>query len=135
MSTNRPESIIINNPEVSALLKNMQAIFYLKPFFDKPQSLQEAAKEVGISMSTYYYWIKKFLNLGLLTIAFEKPRAGSNIKYYSAPAKSIVVKIDNSSFSLKELYDSYVSKYDIYNLIAETTYLSFPYTFLSGRQR
>ncbi len=102
---NQLETIIIDNTEATLLLKNLSLAEYLQPFFIEPRNLTQAALELNISRESYYYWIKKFLKLGLLVIAYEQKRSGSNIKYYITPAKIMILKLEKGLSSLKQFYE------------------------------
>lgn len=111
----RPETFIIKNPEANDLLANIEIAKRLLPFFIKPKSLSEAALEMNMEANSYYYWIKKFLKLGLLIIAYNKKRAGSSIKYYITPAKKIFLKADFSLNSIRGYFGQATNEYN--NLI------------------
>ncbi|HHO56770.1 MAG TPA: hypothetical protein ENK21_10300 [Trueperaceae bacterium] len=113
------ELIVLENSEANKLLTNFDSIHLLQPFFLKPRSLKEVSDEYKIPMSSYFYWIKKFLNFGLLVISEEKKRAGSSIKYYITPAKKILLKIDKDNSFMKKYYDSYSNKYDMNHKLTE----------------
>jgi len=115
------ESVIIENPEALKLFRNLDLSKYLQPFFADPCTLTRASTILNIDMSSYYYWIKKFLKLGLLVISHETKRAGSSIKYYITPAKTIILKFESKLSSLRQYYDFANRDYHeeiIYNFIA-----------------
>jgi len=109
---NRPETFIIKNTEAGKLLSNIETAKKLVPFFQNPKSLSEAALELDIEPNSYYYWIKKFLSLGLLKIAFKKKRAGSSIKYYITPAKNIFLGADPGLLSIKDYFEQATNEYN-----------------------
>lgn len=98
------ESLTISNLEAAALLIRVIPAQKLKPFFKVARTLSEASKELGVESSNLYYWIKKFMNLGLLTIAYEKKRAGSSMKYYQTPAKRFVMRLGKDLSPLSDYY-------------------------------
>jgi len=108
----RPETFIIKNSEASQLISNVETAKKLLPFFITAKSLSEAALELDIEPSSYYYWIKKFLNLGLLKIAFKKKRAGSSIKYYITPAKNIFLATDPGLIPIRDYFKQATSEYN-----------------------
>ncbi len=115
----RPSMIILDDTELNFLFNNMHPMTYLKPFFTKARSLQEVSTELNIAMSSYHYWIKKFLKLGLLIVDYEKHRSGSNIKYYITPAEKIIIKLDKGYISQKEFYDAFTTKYDLNTMVTQ----------------
>lgn len=108
----RPETFIIKNPEANSMLANIETAKMLLPFFLAPKSLSEAAKEIDIEANSYYYWIKKFLKLGLLLIAYKKKRAGSSIKHYVTPAKKLFLKADVGLVSIKDYFGQATTEYN-----------------------
>lgn len=107
------ELIVLENTEARSLLTNFNSIHLLQPFFITARSLKEVSDELNVPMSSYLYWIKKFLKLGLLVISEEKKRAGSNIKFYIIPAKKILFTIDKDIVFLNKYYNSYSSRYNL----------------------
>ena len=108
----RPDSCIIENPKANILLANIETAKKLLPFFLAPKSLTEAAKEMEIEANSYYYWLKKFLSLGLLIVAYEKKRTGSKIKYYITPAKTLFLKADVGLVSIKDYFIQATTEYN-----------------------
>ena len=108
----RPDSYIIENPKANILLANIETAKKLLPFFLAPKSLTEAAKEMKIEANSYYYWLKKFLKLGLLVVAYEKKRTGSKIKYYITPAKTVFLKADVGLLSIKDYLIQATTEYN-----------------------
>ncbi len=98
------ETITFYDLEAVGILIKVMPAQYLKPFFNKAHSLSEAAEILGVEINSYYYWIKKFLKLGLLKVAFEKKRAGSKMKFYQTPAKRIVLGLGKDLSLLSEYY-------------------------------
>ncbi len=108
----RPETFIIKNNEANCLLSNIETAKKLLPFFLKAKNLTEAASEMKIEANSYYYWIKKFLKLGLLILAYKKKRAGSSIKYYITPAKNIFLKAEPGLISIRDYFGQATSEYN-----------------------
>ncbi len=108
----RPETFIIKNPDAISLLANIATAKRLLPFFLEPKSLSEAALEIDIEANSYYYWITKFLRLGLLIVAYNKKRAGSSIKYYITPAKKIFLKDNLGLSSMRDYFGQATSEYN-----------------------
>ncbi len=112
LMSNRPESIIIDNLEANKLLKNISVAKMLLPFFLTPVNLTKAAAELAIEPNRLYYWVKKFLNLNILTVTHKEKRAGSSIKYYATPAKTLILKADRGMCSIRDYFDHAISEYN-----------------------
>ncbi len=106
------DTVVINNSKISKLLNNSSAAKNLQPFFLTPRTLTQAAKLTGKKPASYYYWIKKFINMGLLKVAYEEKRAGSNIKYYSTIAKNIIIKDDKHLNIIRDYFVNAVEEYN-----------------------
>lgn len=115
----RPEVMIIDNPEVMPLLKNQITLDYLKPFFEKPCSLREASKRFKVPMSSYHYWIAKFVKLGLLKIAYKKRRSGSSIKHYITTAEKIIIRLEKNPEELSEFFMFTAGSNRVYELFSQ----------------
>ena len=109
---NRPDSIIIDNPEANKLLKNISVAKMLLPFFLAPTNLSKAAAELDIDSNRLYYWVKKFLKHGVLIVTHKKKRAGSSIKYYATPAKILILKADIGMSSIRDYFGYAVTEYN-----------------------
>ncbi len=113
------ETIYINNPKATKLITNNKLMFYLEPFFLSAQTLTEAANTLDVPLNTYFYWVKRFLEIGLIVISHEEERSGSNIKYYITPAKQIIIKVNRETPTLKSYYDFYTEQYNINDKVAK----------------
>ncbi len=100
----RPRELKLENPIAIKLLLSEKSFSLLQPFATTPTSLSVAAKLKDMSMSRYLYWVKKFVDLGLLVIAKEQARAGSNIKYYWIPADRLSIDLHDKPQILKHYY-------------------------------
>ncbi len=113
-------SISIRNPELNKLLTDFKMMYYLEPFFLEAKTLTTASEELGIKLNTYFYWIKKFVKLGLLVVSHEENRAGSTVKYYITPSKEILIEIDKDKRFLEKYYNYYSEQYKVNKLISKT---------------
>lgn len=116
----RPEVVVLEGSEVKTLLKNDTTLEYLRPFFLSPTSLQEASKGFNVPMSSFHYWIIKFTKLGLLTVAFNKKRSGSNIKFYITSAKRIIIKLEKDPHELSEYFLVHSGDDSVYMLYCQS---------------
>jgi len=90
----RPKRLIISDSKAKELLSNFKAIKVLQVFSIEPKSISQAASELQVSISNCQYWVKQFLKQGLLSIAMERKRAGSAIKYYWLAADELIVDLE-----------------------------------------
>ncbi|MEY4530251.1 MAG: hypothetical protein RLZZ156_972 [Deinococcota bacterium] len=63
----------------------------LTPFMIAPTSLSAASSELDVSMTALLYWVKQFLEFGILDIRFQKSRAGRPVRFYEAVAKKFII--------------------------------------------
>ncbi len=89
----RPKELIVDNPKIIKLLSDTKAILILQVFSLKPKAIKDAALELGISISNCQYWVKRFCELDILSIAYKKKRAGSATKYYWLSAEQIIIDL------------------------------------------
>jgi len=87
-------TMVVTAHDAVDLLINMQAARHLRPFMKSEQSLGSAAAELGRRPSSVAYWVRRFVQAGLLVIAREQPRAGKAIPYYRAAADEFHVPFD-----------------------------------------
>ena len=65
---------------------------YLSPFLGRPRRLSEAARELGVSPSGLYYWIRRFLALGLLKregLHYVSPAPAYFVPFSESPAEDL----------------------------------------------
>jgi len=122
----RPQTLNIEDRAVSEKLLVMQRLKYLEPFMEQPRTLSEAAKMLDISLSRYNYWVKYFLEHGLVDIVFEKERSGTPIKYYWCSADTFLFVANTQD--LIEL--NYQSTFDFFQKNVAETLVTFTSQFL-----
>lgn len=64
---------------------------YLRPFLEREASVAQAAKELGEGVEQLYYRVRRMLELGILEVVREEPRAGRAIKYYRSAGEGLFV--------------------------------------------
>ncbi len=101
---NRPSELILTNPKAIKMLEEEKTFLLLQPFSMKPCSIKEASVILNLSISNCSYWVKQFLKVDLLVIAYEKKRSGSSIKYYWMAAERLVINLENKPEMLKNYY-------------------------------
>ncbi len=118
------DRITLYNIKISEIFSNPNAMYFLAPFLYQPRTLSEASKELDVPMNSYYYWIKKFLSLGVLIIAYEEKRIGSSIKYYITPAKEIMLEIDDASYVIDSFVNRALEGYQVVNKFVISSFKS-----------
>jgi len=118
------DRITLNNAKISEIFINPNAMYLLAPFLHKPRTLSEVSKELDVPMNSYYYWIKKFLSLGVLIIAYEEKRVGSSIKYYITPAKEIMLEVNDSSYFIDNFVNKALEGYQVVNKFVISSFSS-----------
>ncbi len=106
------ELMIIEDEKAIKLLRrnNFKAFYFLKPFFNEARTLKEAGIETFTPPSSYYYWIKKFLTLGLVKTVRQDEGNRAKETYYLASAKKMLLRVDNDT----KLQDFYIAAGDEY---------------------
>jgi len=107
----RPKTKIISDPKVIAVLSNKKSILMLQAFSLTPVSMKQAAQKLHISLSNCHYWVKKFLKLGVLKLAYSKKRAGSTINYYWMIADTLVSSLGKNPELLENYYETLTNIY------------------------
>ncbi len=80
------------------VLTDARALRYFAPFMRGPVTLTEAARVAGTSPQAMKYWLKKFLDAGLVkTVPSERPRGTTR---YAATAPAYLVPFDATRFAL-----------------------------------
>lgn len=109
---NSTSPFVINDPDVAAFLLSAKTQQFLIPFVGKERSVSNAAKELGISMSSLIYRVHQLLGYGLLKVVREEPRGGRAIKIYTSTAKSFFVPFRVAQV---DTIDDYLSSAKIYH--------------------
>ena len=92
---------ITDSSQASVLLEP-DTLRYLSPFIARTRSADEVAREMGISLNTLLYQIKRLIALGFLTIHEEIPRGGRGIKRYRAVAEAFFIPFEFTHFATPE---------------------------------
>jgi len=79
------------------VLTDTRALRYFAPFMRGPATLTEAARAAGISPQAMKYWLKKFLDAGLVkTAPSSKPKGATR---YTATAPAYLVPFEATRFA------------------------------------
>jgi hypothetical protein len=72
-------------------MTDLKARRYLEPFIGKERCVSDAARELDVAMSSVLYRVRRFLDLGLLTMTRQQSRAGRAIRFYRAIADGFFI--------------------------------------------
>jgi DNA-binding transcriptional ArsR family regulator len=86
--------LVIDNPKTAAFLIDPASSEHLAPFMMGEKSLAQAAEELGVSKSRMSYWVKKLLNLNLITTVRVEKQGKHHVSIYSASADVFIVPLD-----------------------------------------
>ena len=75
----------------ATLLMNPKTRRLLTPFVGAEKSIKEASQELDIKVASYYPYVKKFEENGLLEVGQTLPRAGKAVKLYRSVADEFFV--------------------------------------------
>lgn len=87
---------VITEAKAARILTNPVALRFLTPFLGRETTIQEAAAEAGASPNTTYKRAMRFLELGLIEVTREQPRAGRAVKLYRTVADVLFVPFENT---------------------------------------
>ena len=76
----------IETEEQASILFNVAGRRYFEPFLGRENNIASASREVGCSVETMTYRVKKFLASGFLAVTRMETRQGRAIKYYRSVA-------------------------------------------------
>ncbi|MFC4640244.1 hypothetical protein [Deinococcus hohokamensis] len=93
MTASPPDALVVDSPAAARLLLNPVMRASLEPFFGVDNSVQAAAREARVPLSTMASRVRRFLQEGLLTRSGEARRRGRPMPLYRAP-RSIYVPFD-----------------------------------------
>jgi len=105
----RPETLLLSSEAAISILLDFKKSRWLSPFLAQPQSLQKAAKQLGVSMGSYSYWLKQLLEHDLVFVAFEQKRRGRAVKYYWGAAERFEFALNDAV--VNEVYGRVANKY------------------------
>ena len=87
------------------VLTDARALRYFAPFMRGPVTLTEAARAAGTSPQAMKYWLKKFLDAGLVkTVSSEQPTGTTR---YAATAPAYLVPFDATRFAFMREWVEY----------------------------
>lgn len=81
----------VTDPAAAAFLVEDANRRYLRPFLEREASVSEAAENLGEPVENVYYRVKRMLDLGILEVTREVPRAGRPVKRYRSVGNGLFV--------------------------------------------
>lgn len=87
----------MQDTDVADLLMDPVTLRQLEPFLGREATVGEAAELLGERPNTVLKRVQRFVELGLLRIVRERPRAGRAIKVYRAAADVFFVPFETTS--------------------------------------
>lgn len=72
-------------PQQARLLSDRVALRHLEPFVGRRLGAAQAAREASVSTERLLYWVRQFVEAGILAVAGEEKRGGRPIRLYAAP--------------------------------------------------
>jgi hypothetical protein len=96
------EILVIDDPERGAALLEEKTLRFLAPFVGCERGAIEVAQELGVSLTTLLYQIKRLVNLDLLEATGRKPRRGSSVTLYRALSDAFFVPFRATPFERPE---------------------------------
>jgi hypothetical protein len=95
----------VDYPEAARYLIEPRARRYLVPFIGRERTASAVADELGESVTTVLYRVKRMIGLGLIEVRRVEPRRGRGIRYYRAVSDAFFAPFQASSAaSLEELF-------------------------------
>lgn len=85
---------VISDTEAAAVLMDPARLRHLAPFIGAETSVAQAAEQSGSHPNTTLKRVRRFVELGLLTVAREVPRAGRPVKLYRSVAQVYFVPFE-----------------------------------------
>ena len=97
-----PEYTWITNTAASEHLANPMNFRCFAIFLGRELTMSQAAQKLEIKLSRMHYQIARLLELELIHVTRNEPRAGRDIKHYSAIAERLFLPFDTTNFATLE---------------------------------
>jgi hypothetical protein len=85
------ERIVVSDARTATVFSNMRQRRLLLELVSRESSLQEIANKLQLPLNLAHYHVARLLELGLVEVTHEQPRAGRVIRHYRAVARSFFV--------------------------------------------
>lgn len=108
---NSTSTVVIEDYDIAEFLLDHSTQRLLHPFMGKAESVSQAAKALGISISALLYRVQKLQKWEMLTVVSEEQRAGRPIKLYSTTADSFFIPFGATRAETLERYLTETKQY------------------------
>jgi len=89
----------VRDPVQARLLTDAESLAYFDLFVAREMTVKAAAEEMGCSLDTMLYRVKRFLAAGLLEVVRTEKRAGRPIKHYRSSADAYFIPFEVTPFA------------------------------------
>lgn len=86
----------ITDPKAVRVLFDLEHRARLAPFFERAQTVSEAAERLQEDAQRLYYYVQRYVGLDLLEIVRTEPRPGRALRYYRATAEQFFVSVEHT---------------------------------------
>jgi hypothetical protein len=98
------EQLTISSAKTARLFENRARVRLLEPFIQEPQTLSDAATQLGIKVPRLHYHATKFLEHGLLEATGTTKRNGRTVKVYRTTARAFFIPFELTSSETLETF-------------------------------
>lgn len=98
------KAVVVEDFDVAKFLLDYSTQRLLHPFMGREESVSNAARSLGLSVSALLYRVQKLQDWGILRVAREEARAGRAIKFYTATAQRFFVPFGATRSETLEKY-------------------------------
>lgn len=92
----------VAEPEQAARLLEPKTLRFLSPFVGEGRTADEAARALGVSLTTLLYQVRRLVDARLLAAAGKVRRSGKRVTLYRTPAEAFFVPFSASPFDRPE---------------------------------
>lgn len=104
-------TFVVTSREAAEALVDSDRQRYLLPFLARDCSVKEAARETGDKPNTMYVRVRRYVELGLLKVAYEEQRSGRAIKHYRTVAERFFIPYEVMGFETLEAMQARAEAY------------------------
>ena len=88
---NSNRTLIVTDPKSATILRDPKQLSFIAPFLGNACTIGEVARKLDGEPSTMYRRVQRYIELGLLELAFEKQRSGKTTKFYQTSAEAFFI--------------------------------------------
>lgn len=95
-----PETFfVVEDVQQARLLSDPRSVRFFEPFLGRERTVSQAADEVGVSLDTMLYRVRRLLAAGLLRVVREESRPGRAIKVYRSTSDAYFVPFHSTPYA------------------------------------